>query len=55
MSLKTVGTLTWEACKTCQHGIDGSCDPYFAPEFHCNRNNNIVSCADYLSKDESEE
>jgi len=57
MSLKTVGTfsLTWKACKNCKHGIGGICVPSYEPELHCNRNNNTVECADYLSKDESEE
>ena len=57
MGLKTVGTLTWEACKFCRHGIDGKCLPThgFVPEFHCSRDSNQVSCTDYLSNDESEE
>jgi hypothetical protein len=59
MSLKTVGILTWEACKTCRHGISGKCGPFinpeFIPEFHYNTKAKIVECADYLSIDESEE
>jgi hypothetical protein len=55
MGLKTVGTLTWKACKYCRHGVDGSCDPLITPEFHCDRNNNTVECADYLENEKSEE
>jgi hypothetical protein len=57
MSLKTVGTLNWNVCKKCRHGVRGQCDPFFHPEFHYNIKHNTVECADYLSisTDESEE
>ncbi len=59
MGLKTVGTLTWEACKSCRHGVVKRCNsfipPEFIPELHYNAKKNMVECADYLSIDESEE
>jgi hypothetical protein len=52
MSLKTVGTLTWEACKTCQS--QPTCQD---PNLYQEGSSDSVSCADYLSisTDESEE
>ena len=55
MGLKTVGTLPWEACKSCKHEMGGKCFPFFDPEFHRSRDDNKVICADYLSRVESEE
>ena len=50
MGLKTVGTLTWEACKSCKH--EGrKCIPALYKE----NNSDNVGCADYLSIGESEE
>ena len=54
MSLKTVGTLTWEACNTCQHGHKRNDDCEF-PSLYREVDTLNVGCADYLSNDESEE
>ena len=52
MGLKTVGTLTWNACWTCQN--KATCKN---PSLYQDGDSDSVSCADYLSisRDESEE
>ena len=52
MGLKTVGTLTWEACETCQRvGFgQGTC-----PDLYQEGDSDNVNRADYLSNEESEE
>ena len=57
MGLKTVGTLTWEACTNCQnYGVGAfgkiKCDN---PSLYQEGDSNNVGCADYLSNEESEE
>ena len=57
MGLKTVGTLTWEACKSCKredcgHGISEDCE---FPSLYRERDTYNVGCADYLSRVECEE
>ena len=50
MSLKTVGTLTWDACHTCQNNATCENPNLYEEDF-----SNSVGCADYLSIDEMEE
>lgn len=50
MGLKTVGTLTWDVCESCK-----SIDTCENPSLYQEGKSNKVSCADYLSNEESEE
>lgn len=49
MGLKTVGTLTWEACENCKS--KPTCDN---PNLYQEGSSDNVGCADYLSIEESE-
>jgi len=50
MGLKTVGTLTWDACNNCQN--KGACDN---PSLYQEGDGYNVGCADFLEQEESEE
>jgi len=54
MGLKTVGTLTFEACWNCQHGVRRH-DDCNSPSLYREHDGLNVGCADYLSIEESEE